>query len=52
MNKIELVNALREETGVTRSEATEIVDLLFNEMSETLEKGDRVEIRGLFSKPQ
>lgn len=49
MNKIQLINALRAETKVTRSEATQIVNLFFDEMSEALAKGNRVEIRGLFS---
>ena len=49
MNKLELISALKEESKITKSEAALIVDILFNEMSEALVKGDRVEIRGLCS---
>jgi integration host factor subunit beta len=49
MNKIQLIGALRTKTKVTRSEATQIVNLFFNGISETLLRGDRVEIRGLCS---
>ena len=49
MNKLEFISAFKNETGTTRSEAAQIVALFFNEMSEALSKGDRVEIRGLCS---
>ncbi|UCD32501.1 MAG: integration host factor subunit beta [Desulfobacterales bacterium] len=49
MNKLELVEALREETGLNKSEAATLVDMFFNEMANALAKGDRVEIRGLCS---
>ncbi len=49
MNKLELVDALREETGLTKPEAEAVVKLFFNEMTSALAKGDRVEIRGLCS---
>ena len=49
MTKLELVEALRKENELTKSEATAIVDMFFDEMSDALAKGDRVEIRGLFS---
>ena len=49
MNKLELVEALREETGLNKSEAATVVDMFFNEMANALAKGDRVEIRGLCS---
>jgi len=49
MNKAELIEALREETGLTRSKAKEVVELFFDEMSDALASGDRVEIRGLCS---
>ncbi len=49
MNKSDLTQALQKETGLTKTKATEVVDLLFNEMSSALAKGDRVEIRGLCS---
>ena len=49
MNKLDLIATLKSETRLTKSEATAVVDLFFNEMSEVLAKGDRVEIRGLCS---
>ena len=49
MNKMELIEDLRNETELTKSEAAAVVDLFFNEMANSLAKGDRVEIRGLCS---
>jgi integration host factor subunit beta len=49
MNKLELISALKKETEITKFEAAQIVDIFFDEMSEALAKGDRVEIRGLCS---
>jgi integration host factor subunit beta len=49
MNKLQLIDALKTESKITKSDAAQIVDLFFNEMSEALSKGDRVELRGLCS---
>ena len=49
MNKLELVETLKEETGITKNEASIIVSLFFDEMSKALANGERVEIRGLCS---
>ncbi len=49
MNKAQLVESLRKETGLTRVKAEEVVQLFFDQMSDTLAHGDRVEIRGLCS---
>ncbi|GAF81166.1 unnamed protein product [marine sediment metagenome] len=49
MNKLELVDALKEKSGLNKSEAAVVVDVFFDEMSNALAKGDRVEIRGLCS---
>jgi integration host factor subunit beta len=49
MNKKDLIIALANETGLTKSEAEAVVKLFFDEMSNALAKGDRVEIRGLCS---
>jgi integration host factor subunit beta len=49
MNKLELIDTLRFEAEITKSEAVAVVDLFFNEMANALAKGDRVEIRGLCS---
>jgi nucleoid DNA-binding protein len=45
MNKLQLIKALQNETDLTKSEAEAVVKLFFNEMTKTLAKGDRVEIR-------
>jgi integration host factor subunit beta len=49
MTKAELGEALRKETGLTRVNAEEVVELFFDQMSDALARGDRVEIRGLCS---
>ncbi|WP_054030927.1 HU family DNA-binding protein [Desulfatitalea tepidiphila] len=49
MNKLELIQALKDSQNLTRIEATKCVDIFFGEMTKALEKGDRVEIRGLCS---
>ena len=49
MNKLELVEVLRKENGLNKSEATTVVGMFFGEMASALTKGDRVEIRGLCS---
>ena len=49
MNKLELIDTLRNECQISKKEAATIVDLFFNEMANALAKGDRVEIRGLCS---
>ena len=49
MNKLELVQALKDATDLTKPEAAAVVNLFFNEMADALAKGERVEIRGLCS---
>ena len=49
MNKRKLIETLKAESGLTQNEAATVVDLFFDEMSEALAGGDRVEIRGLCS---
>ncbi len=50
MNKLELIQTLSEsDNGISKPEAAKIVSIFFNQMSEALSKGDRVEIRGLCS---
>lgn len=49
MNKLEIINALKNECMISKKEAAAIVDLFFEKMSEALARGDRVEIRGLCS---
>ena len=49
MTKLELVENLRTETGISKNEASVIIDLFFRKISEALSSGDRVEVRGLCS---
>ena len=49
MNKLELIDVLRDEAQITKLEAEAVVNLFFSEMANALAKGDRVEIRGLCS---
>ena len=49
MNKIDLIQALKDSNHLSRSEAERIVSLFFDKMADALAKGDRVEIRGLCS---
>ena len=49
MNKVQLIQALKNATNLSRSKAASVVDIFFNEMAEALANGDRVEIRGLCS---
>ena len=49
MNKMELINALKNECRLTKQEAASVVASVFGTISDTLSQGDRVEIRGLCS---
>lgn len=49
MNKLELIAALKTETGISKNEAAKIVEIFFDSMSEALIREERVEIRGLCS---
>ena len=49
MNKIELIQALKESNHLSKTEAEKIVTLFFDKMSEALTQGGRVEFLGLFS---
>jgi len=49
MNKLELINALKNEGMISKKEAATIVDQFFDKISTALAGGDRVEIRGLCS---
>jgi integration host factor subunit beta len=45
VNKIELIQALKDPDNRSKSEAETVVNLFFNKMADALAKGDRVEIR-------
>ena len=49
MNKLDLIQAFKEETGISRVKAKKFVELFFDQMADALSDGGRVEIRGLFS---
>jgi integration host factor subunit beta len=47
MTKHQLIQALQDSQGSSKSEAAKCVKLFFDTMANALAKGDRVEIRGL-----
>ena len=49
MNKAELIEALRNETGLAKNKAERIVEIFFDEITQALVNGERVEIRGFCS---
>lgn len=49
MNRLDFVAAIKDEQGLSIKETRAIVDIFFNEMSNSLASGERVEIRGFCS---
>jgi len=49
MNKLELINALKNEAGISKADSAKVVQIFFDSMSEALSGDQRVEIRGLCS---
>ena len=49
MNKLDLIQALKDTNNLTKSEAEAVINLFFNKIADALAKGDRVEIRGFCS---
>jgi len=49
MNKTDLIQTLHKETTLTKSKSEQVVELFFDEISNALTPGDRVEIRDLCS---
>jgi integration host factor subunit beta len=49
MNKLELIDELSKQAGISRQEARNIVAIFFDSMAAELKAGKRVEIRGLCS---
>ncbi len=49
MNKLDLINTLKNENGLSKIEAKTVVNLFFDEITDALSKGDRAEIRGFCS---
>jgi DNA-binding protein HU-beta len=46
MNKTELVNAVAEKAGLTKKDAAKAVDAVLGAVTETLSKGDKVQLVG------
>jgi len=49
MNKVDLIQALKYSNNLSKSGAETVINLFFDKMADALSKGDRVEIRGLYS---
>jgi integration host factor subunit beta len=49
MNKVDLIQALKDSNHLSKSEAEAVVNLFFNEIADALAQRERVEIRGLCS---
>lgn len=49
MNKLELISVLKDEAGLSKSEAAKVVEIFFDSMTDAMAAGKRVEIRGLCS---
>ena len=49
MNKIDLIQVLKDSNNLSKLEAEAVVNLFFDQMAEALAQGDRVEIRSLCS---
>ncbi len=47
MNKLDLIQTLSTTNRISKTEATSLVTKFFEKMASSLEKGERVEIRGL-----
>lgn len=46
MNKTELINAVVEESGLTKKDATKAVESVFEAITNTLQNGDKVQLIG------
>ncbi len=49
MNRLKLIETLKNRSSLTQKEAIGLIDLFFSEIAKALAKGDRVEIRGLWA---
>jgi integration host factor subunit beta len=49
MNKLNLIETLRNENGLSKTEAKAVVNTFFDEITNALANGDRAEIRGFCS---
>lgn len=49
MNKLKLIETLKDRCDLSQKDATNIVNLFFDEMAQALAEDERIEIRGLWS---
>ena len=49
MNKVDLIQALKDTNNLSKSDAEAVINLFFDKMADALAQGERVEIRGLCS---
>lgn len=49
MNKLKLIQAVKERTGLSKQEASDVLKLFFDSLTEAMVNGERIEIRGLWS---
>lgn len=49
MNKLDLIEALRNKAQITKNESATVVNLYFDMIADAIAAGERVEIRGLCS---
>ena len=49
MNKSQLIEYIAEKSNIPKKRAEEVVNLIFDSMTEALARGDRIEIRGFGS---
>lgn len=49
MNKLKLIETLKERCSLNQKEAMDLVNVFFGEIAAALARGDRVELRGLWA---
>jgi len=49
LNKLELIQALKERSNLTKQEAATVLEIFFEDLTNAFIDGDRVDIRGLCS---
>lgn len=49
MNKLEIISDLKKQANVSKAEAARVVQVFFDNMTDALARGERVEVRGLCS---
>ena len=49
MNKLELIQVLKERSGLSKQEASGMIKLFFDSFTEAMVNGERIEIRGFCS---